>query len=389
MTFMNPTIVEGIVLEPPHESKVVLRNSATNKYFRLGEREAEFLASLDGSLSVDELKSEGRLGFTPEQIDKLTGWFESQGLIEAEAPADEPVRPSWLKRVAGAIVYSDRWRVTLFRPDAFLDRNRFLVDAFFSRPAVLAYLVIFLLPIFTIASGPHRLSAAYQAFDPMLSVTGWITLYVSMLAINFFHEMAHAASCKHFGGRVERVGLMFMYLQPVAFCDVSDAWRFRSTAQKVLVSAAGIIFQLLVTFIALEAWLYTSSPVLGYLCLANTVIAVMNLFPFIKLDGYWMLAHLWREPNLRQKSLQSVDNLVKRALGYERGAVTGSGALTAFGIAHLVAMPAFWLMGLTAIYRLASKWSLTVAWVVCAALALALTYRLGRSAFGYAASFRG
>jgi hypothetical protein len=388
MSAITPIIAEAVVIDPPHDAHAIVRHSGSNRYFRLGEREAAFLASLDGSLSIDELKCEGRLGFTPEQIDKLTGWFETQGLLESDAPAEEPVPTSWFKRAIGGIVYSDRWRVTLFRPDAFLDRNRILVDAFFSKPAVLAYLVIFLLPIFTIAASPERMTAGYQAFDPMLPVSGWIALYVSMLVINFFHEMAHAAACKHFGGRVERVGLMFMYLSPVAFCDVSDAWRFKSTGAKVLVSAAGIFFQLVVTFIALEAWLYTSSPLLGYLCLVNTAIAVMNLFPFIKLDGYWMLVHLSGEPNLKQKSLQSVDNLVRRLFGLSRRAAGGGGALTAFGIAHLIAMPTFWILGVSAIYRLASKWSLTLAWVVCGLLVMGLLYRLGRSTLGYAASFR-
>jgi putative peptide zinc metalloprotease protein len=389
MTAITPIVAEAVVIDPPHDAHSVVRHSVSNRYFRLGEREAAFLASLDGSLSIDELKAESRLGFTPEQIDKLTGWFESQGLLETDAPAEEALRASWLKRLASGVVYSDRWRVTLFRPDPLLDRYRRVVDAFFSKPAVLAYLVIFLLPVFTIAASPHRLSAGYQAFHPMLSIQGWIVLYVSMLAINFCHEMAHATACKHFGGRVERVGLMFMYLQPVAFCDVSDAWRFTSTAQKVLVSAAGIFFQLLVTFVALEAWLYSASPLIGYLALINTVIAMMNLFPFVKLDGYWMIAHLSGQPNLRQKSLQSVDNMVRRLFGFGRAPAAGNGALTAFGIAHLIALPAFWIMGLSAIHRLAAKWSPAFAWAACVLLTAALVYRLGRSAVGYAASLRG
>ena len=389
MTAITPIVDGAVIIDPPHDAHAVVRHSGSNRYFRLGEREAAFLASLDGSLSIDELKAESRLGFTPEQIDRLTGWFEAQGLLETEAQAEEKPRASWLKRLASGMVYSDRWRVTLFRPDPFLDRHRPLVDAFFSKPAVLAYLVIFLLPIFTIAANPQRLADGYQAFDPMLSIQGWIILYVSMLAINFCHEMAHAIACKHFGGRVERVGLMFMYLQPVAFCDVSDAWGFTSTEPKVLVSAAGIFFQLLVSFVALEAWLYTASPLIGYLALVNTVIAMMNLFPFVKLDGYWMIAHLWGQPNLRQKSLQSVDNLVRRAFGLGHAPAAANGALAAFGIAHLIALPAFWIMGLSAIHRLASKWSPALAWTACALLAAALLYRLGRSAFGYAASLRG
>ncbi|MDQ0248330.1 putative peptide zinc metalloprotease protein [Sphingomonas kyeonggiensis] len=389
MTAAYPALDRQVTIDPPHESFAIVRNGATNRYFRLGEREAAFAASLDGATSLEALADEQRFGFSGEQVRRMVAFLHEHRLLAQDETLAEPApRISLPRRIFDGLMHHDRVRFTLFHPDAFLERHVAVVHALFSRPAVGLYLLCFLSPVIVTALRPDLAVRAAGAYQPLLPLWQWFTLYLTMLAINFGHEMSHAAACKHFGGRVGRIGLMLMYLTPVPFCDVSDAWRFRETGPKVVVSAAGILFQLLVSAVFVDIWLFTGSSLVAYLALLNTGIAVMNLFPLIKLDGYWILSHLTRQPNLKTLGLKAVDQRFRRLIGRAKPGTPARPALFAFGVAHLIVLPLFWGLGLVTLYRLTSRLSLTFAWLLCGLLAAMLLYRFARSALRYSTELR-
>jgi putative peptide zinc metalloprotease protein len=381
-------MLRDIVVDPAQGEHRVVYHPTLQRYFRLGKREAGFLESLDGSRSMEQLREGGNHGFEPQQVDRMIDWFSGNLLLEGTVAPPEPEPLSWSRRAVEAIAHTDRWRVNLINPNAILDRHRKGIDRLFSRPAMLLYLLAFLLPVFTFIVAP---GAAIEASRAGLAMPyhQWFLLYVMILVVNVGHELAHAVTCKHFGGKVERIGLMFLYLHPVAFCDVSASWRFRDTGHKIAVAAAGIFFQLVLAGIALTAWMISGVPVLAYFAMLNVALAIFNLFPLVKLDGYWMLVHLTNEPALRQRGLGAVDSLVRRLLG--RGsaprAPAGGGLLT-FGLAHVVVLPAFWVLGIFGIYRVASKLSEVLALVLASVLAAALCYRALRSGQAYLNTLR-
>jgi putative peptide zinc metalloprotease protein len=258
-----------------------------------------------------------------------------------------------------------------------LDRHRKLVDSLFSLPALVAYLFVLFLPFGVGFVAPEVLRAAFWHFEPGMAAMDWLLFYLSMLAVNVLHELAHAAACKHYGGRVERIGLMLLYLQPVLFCDVSDSWRFREKHQKIVVAAAGIFLQLLLASAALTIWLFWSQPLLLWFALTNIALAAINLIPFVKLDGYWMLVHWLDEPNLRQKGAEALASGFRRTLG-RADARRFKPVIIAFAIGHGVTVPAFWLMGMSSVYRLVAHLSVPAAWGVVALFGLPLLMRLAK-----------
>lgn len=106
---------------------------------------------------------------------------------------------------------------------------------------------------------------------------------------------------------------MLFYFRPAFYCDANDAWRLPTRRARFAVAAAGIKANLgcaVLLAVTLIAWMRTDSDVtllkqvVLELALINVITAVMNLIPFVKLDGYWMLATAMGRPNLRAEAVQ-------------------------------------------------------------------------------------
>jgi putative peptide zinc metalloprotease protein len=368
-----------VVIDPPLDGRRIVHKAASNEYFRLGLREADFLESLDGSRDREALIAANERTLTGDEVSYLLGWFEEKRLLEGSDPPGSAARLVWWRRMGALIANTQQWRVRLASPDAFLARHRSVVDALFSLPAMIAYACIVFLPVALLIVAPERVMHRLWTLDPALPTWGWIQVYIALLATNVLHEMAHAAACKHYGGRVERIGVMLMYLQPVLYCDVSDSWRFPDTRHKIVVAAAGLVLQLVLAALAGTAWVFSGAPVLYVFAAVNLALIVLNLIPFVKLDGYWMLVHKLGEPNLRQKGLEAVDIGMRRLLG-RRDDRAVRPAVAVFAVGHVIAVPTFWIIGLSSLYRYSSHVSLPFAYGMVALFGLPLAIRFLRAA---------
>lgn len=138
-----------------------------------------------------------------------------------------------------------------------------------------------------------------------LSVTGYFALLAVLVGAIFVHELAHAATLVAHGGTSRRMGFMLFYLMPAFFCDVSDAWRLTPNG-RVKVALAGVLAQGLLAFGALGVLMAlppdTAAPWAAFV-VVNTLYAVLNLVPFIKLDGYIAVVGWTDEPNLRARCM--------------------------------------------------------------------------------------
>ena len=370
--------------------KCVVCHGLNRKYFRLGEREAAFLKSLDGTRSLDELRASSREGFMPEQVDRLLGWYGSNGLLAADDDADEmtPARP-WHARLKDFVCGPRRWRIPLVDPDAFLSRHLRLIHALFSPAALLAYLLVLLAPV----ALPVPSVALLELQKQPMSGLQWTLLYLGTLCAIAVHELAHAVACKHFGGQVRSIGVRLLYLQPVAYCDVSDSWRLREKDHKIAVASAGCFVNLLIASLSWVAFMLAGRPVLLHFALVNLFLALWNLIPFVKLDGYWIAVHLLDEPHLREKSLraplQSIARLFHRMpVAATTGSPLSPAVLLAFGWLSMVFTIGFCCLGLWGIHRLLA-WALPdLALMVSAGIATVLIGKAGRWAWMQFAAMR-
>ncbi len=53
------------------------------------------------------------------------------------------------------------------------------------------------------------------------------------------------------------MGFLLLVLMPCLYCDVSDAWIFKKRYQRLLVSAAGIVTELILAAMACIVWAFS------------------------------------------------------------------------------------------------------------------------------------
>jgi putative peptide zinc metalloprotease protein len=130
------------------------------------------------------------------------------------------------------------------------------------------------------------------------SVADIAEFWILFLIMAFFHEGAHALTCKHYGGSVHSTGFQLIYLTPAFFVDVTAAWVYTNRFQRVVTMLAGIWVELMICAMATVVWWGTppGGPIhdLAYKIILITGVAVvlMNLNPLIELDGYYILSEI-------------------------------------------------------------------------------------------------
>lgn len=135
-----------------------------------------------------------------------------------------------------------------------------------------------------------------------------LVVYGSLLLAVAIHELGHGLTCKHFGGKVNRFGVMYYLVMFVCYCDVSSAWNFDRKRDRLLVSLAGpLTTAFLASVCAWAYWLTPAASVFARTTLSTLLVilalgVVMNFNPFIRMDGYYMLMDLTECPNLRGKA---------------------------------------------------------------------------------------
>jgi putative peptide zinc metalloprotease protein len=135
-----------------------------------------------------------------------------------------------------------------------------------------------------------------------------VEFWLLFLMLGFLHESAHGLTCKHFGGQVHSMGLMFLYLAPCFFVDVTESWVSATRVQRLATIIAGIWVEMTLCSFAMIVWLNTQSGqwlhdfAYEIILLTGVAVIVINLNPLIKLDGYYFLTEFIDIPDLKERS---------------------------------------------------------------------------------------
>lgn len=312
-----PRVRPGVLHEGDHDGRAggdrssrsyVVCDPDGGRFYRLGPREHAVLVALDGTRTREEVATLGDL--TPTALDALLDRLASLGLVDgtAGAPALEVARPARF-RADGVTSL----RLTLGDPDRVLRRLDAVLAPLTGAGAMLIHAGIL---VAGLALGLLQLDGLLASALRAPSVEVVAAMIATMAFALVGHEVAHVLTLMRFGGRPGPMGVMLFYGSPALFSDTTDAWRLPGRWQRGAVAAAGAVFQFwLGSLFALafavldggEGIAPSMHPAywvqwLALAVLANWLIALANLLPFVRLDGYWMLAAWADEPNLRTKA---------------------------------------------------------------------------------------
>ena len=131
------------------------------------------------------------------------------------------------------------------------------------------------------------------------------------------HELAHAAACTNRGVRHGPIGFMIYTIFPAMYTDVSDAWRLPAR-DRLVVDGAGILTSFLLASLGAALFLISPNAPSAILFLLNDSLVLVNLNPFLRMDGYWLISDLLRVPNLMSCNRAVTAWGLNRLLGRKR-----------------------------------------------------------------------
>jgi hypothetical protein len=293
------------------------------RYFAVGLAEYLILSRCDGTRTVAqlvrELQAEGA-DIDERELRHLLRELEGQGYLDGrrlEGGSPEPVR---------RLIYESllRIRFTAMDTDGLMTRLHRRLRWLFSAPAltVAGLIVLAGMGVAALHAGELARGWARMVVNPVTAMRA-ILLWVPF---GIIHELAHALTLKHFGGRVRSMGGMLLYFSPSLFTDISDS-ELLPRRQRVWVALAGELVDLF--WFSLLVLLWAAAPEGSFARLASFSLALClvwpllrNLNPGLPLDGMYVLQDLLRITNLRSRSFSYLARLVLgpgRASGAEAG----------------------------------------------------------------------
>ncbi|NOZ24210.1 MAG: biotin/lipoyl-binding protein [Planctomycetes bacterium] len=315
------------------EKFYVIKDPLALRYFRLSELEFSVFQLMDGTSNVDDIKAKIEAEFDDVELDVQTilnfaYQLKSINFLERVFAREDRVLYERAQERKKMLTLWAKLKNILFikfalvDPDRFFEWSRPYMRIFFTR-----YFVVFCVMLFGFAFWElfHRFGNRVpweQLFtlEPRNLMYFWIVFVVTKIC----HEIGHGVTCKHYGGEVHEMGFLLLVLMPCLYCDVSDAWIFKKRYQRLLVSAAGIVTELILAAMACLVWAFSDIALvkgLAYrmmlLCSISTVL--FNANPLMKFDGYYMLSDYLEIPNLRARSTQYFAGYLKETfLGIEQ-----------------------------------------------------------------------
>src|SRR5450830_1691079 len=289
-----------------------LADPVRGRYFKLGASAIRLLRHWSlGDLQhvLQAANREPGLPLGDSEVDELLRFLRAHDLIAALDPqqrASYALKAAASKQSLWQILLHQYlfFRIPLWRPDAFLNRAWPWLARF--GPGLLRYgLPLTLgLGVFLVARDWQRFLAT---FPHLFSLGGALAFGTALFFAKLCHEFAHAFLAKRAGCRVQSMGVAFMVLLPMFYTDVSDAWRVNDRRARLLIGAGGVMAELLLACVALLAWslLPDGAARTAAFMLASatwlTTLAI-NLNPFMRFDGYFLISDLWGVDNLQGRA---------------------------------------------------------------------------------------
>ncbi len=283
-----------------------------NRFYRIGWLELELLSRWglgDPAAIARSVAAETTLAAGVEDVSALNDFLVRNELVQAagSAAAEDLTeralrqRGAWWRRLVHQYLF---FRVPLVFPRAWLEHLVRHVAWAWS-PGFLGV---------SVAAGLVGLWLAARQWDlVVVQVTntfdglGPLGFVVALVVAKTLHELGHALTATRLGVRVGHMGVAFVVMLPMLYTDTGESWKLLRSRARLQIAAAGLATELMLAAWATLAWAILPDGALRQmmLFLATTswvMSVVVNVSPFMRFDGYFLLADALDLPNLHERA---------------------------------------------------------------------------------------
>lgn len=301
----GPTLADG-------SPSWTLHDPCANRYYQIGWASFEILSRWPlGTVDavVQAVNADTALHLDGDDVAAVLRFLSGHQLLQAGSVeqserlwqmhvASRPGRAMWLLK--NYLFF----RVPLLRPEALLNRllpwTRWVFHPRF-------WLAMGAVSLWALALASRRWDEFTHTFSAYSGLGAAIGIGLSLSIAKVLHEMGHALTARHFGCRVPAMGVAFLVMMPVLYTDTNDAWKLDSRRQRLLIGASGMLAELILAVLATLAWSFLPDGPLragAFLLATTTWLATLaiNASPFMRFDGYFLLADYLGLPNLHHRA---------------------------------------------------------------------------------------
>ncbi len=289
----------------------LVHDPVRNRYFRMPVTAVRALGcwkagTVGGVLEC--LRRRHGMEAEPEDILELAAFLEHNMLLTPQSRGweglwrqDGRARKGMLRRLLHGYLF---FRIPLVRPQRFLDATFPHVRWLGSRAGLAVLAVIFLLGVWLTLKQWDTFLGTFMGF---VNAHGLVLFGLTILIVKVAHELGHAYIATRHGVRVPSMGVAFLVMVPMFYTDVTDAWKVKDRRARVLIGMGGMLVELALAGIALFLWAIlpegagrTAAFFVATTSLLTTLL--VNMSPFMRFDGYHILADLLRVHNLQPRA---------------------------------------------------------------------------------------
>jgi putative peptide zinc metalloprotease protein len=303
--FPGPTALDG-------SPTWTLHDPSAHRFYRLGWQEFEIVSRWHGATIdtiVASVNTETTLAIEHADVDDLRRYLFACDLLRVAGSQLTPYLLGKARRLRPGV---GQWllhnylfmRIPLLRPDRFLTATYPYVRGLFSRSFALAIVSIASLGVYLVI---RQWDVFLSTFVDLFTVQGAVWFALALSCLKIVHELGHAYTAKRFGCRVPTMGLALLVMVPVLYTDVNESWKLTRRRERIGIGIAGVTAELACAAIAMCAWGFlptgparSAAFVIATSTWVTTVL--INMSPFMRYDGYYVLSDWLETPNLHARA---------------------------------------------------------------------------------------
>ena len=267
----------------------LLYRRSTGLVVRIGSLEWDVLRRFDGAETEHVRKCmehESGVRFTAQELDIFARRACAVGLLEC--PGTSIVRRPRRRGLS--------WSIPLWNPERVFAWCAARASLLFHPLALAVGVLTIIVAVLSLVEAAPRSAPFPVPTQPQL-----VIFVILFNIVSIVHECGHGLALHRYGGSVREIGIRFVLGWPCWYCDITESYLLPHLKQRVAVIVAGPFLQAVVCAAAVLAARGGHPHVVAVRSAAALLglLTLLNFFPLVRSDGYYLLTELAGMPNLR------------------------------------------------------------------------------------------